>query len=302
MEVRDPDGGGSEEPVGHDSRVFARVIERLGEPAVRRDNVALYAGDSLELLSALNIPVFDLTVTSPPYNIGKEYERPLSLSEYISWTETWAKHVYACTTDRGQFWLNLGYVSVPERGKAVPLPYLLWDKTPFYLIQEIVWNYGAGVAARTSFSPRNEKFLWFVKDLNKYFFDLDAVRDPNVKYPNQKKNGKLKCNPLGKNPTDVWAFPKVTSGTNRSSRERTPHPAQFPKAVIERIVRSCSKPGDVVLDPFLGSGTTAEVCFELGRSFVGIEIRSDYLAIAADRLDRAEARSRHQQLPLIEGQ
>jgi len=101
---------------------------------------------------------------------------------------------------------------------------LLWDRSPFYLIQEVVWNYGAGVACRHQFSPRNEKFLWYVKDPNNYLFHLDKI----VKYPNQKKNGKLKCNPLGKNPTDVWQFPKVTSGKKRSSIERTAHPAQFP--------------------------------------------------------------------------
>jgi adenine-specific DNA-methyltransferase len=133
--------------------------------------------------------------------------------------------------------LQGGYLSVPSRTKAIPIPYLLWDRVPFYLIQEIVWNYGSGVAGSKLFSPRNEKFLWYVKDYENYTFNLDEVRDPNVKYPNQKKNGKIKVNPKGKNPTDVWEFPKVTSGKNRSSKERTDHPAQFPVAVIERTHR-----------------------------------------------------------------
>ncbi len=119
-------------------------------------------------------------------------------------------------------------------------------------------------------------------------FNLDDVRDPDVKYPNQKKNGKLKCNPLGKNPTDVWTFPKVTSGTNRSSRERTPHPAQFPEAVIERIILACSMPGDIVLDPFLGSGTTPVVARRLDRYVIGFEISEAYLAgVAIPRLQAA---------------
>ena len=99
------------------------------------------------------------------------------------------------------------------------------------------------------------------------------MRDPNVKYPRQKKNGKLKCNPLGKNPTDVWHIPKVTSGTNRSSKERMPHPAQFPMAVVERIIRACSNPGDVVFDPFVGSGSLIEAALRNGRQAVGFEIR-----------------------------
>jgi adenine-specific DNA-methyltransferase len=118
-----------------------------------------------------------------------------------------------------------------------------------------------------------------------YCFNLDDVRDPDVKYPNQKKNGKLKCNPLGKNPTDVWQFPKVTSGKDRSSDERTPHPAQFPLAVIDRIVKCSSHAGDIVLDPFIGSGTTAEAALRNGRNVIGFEISANYVEIAARRIE-----------------
>ena len=192
--------------------------------------------------------------------------------------------LYENTSDSASFWLNLGYFSVDGKGKNVPISYLLWDKSPFFLLQEVVWNYGAGVAAKKYFSPRNEKFMWFVKDDSSYTFELDRVRDKNVKYPNQKKNGVLKCNPLGKNPTDVWQFPKVTSGANRSSVERTAHPAQFPEKVIERIVLACSNEGDLVLDPFMGSGTTAAVCQRLNRRCIGFELRDDYVDIIAERV------------------
>lgn len=225
-----------------------------------------------------------LTVTSPPYNIGKEYESKLEVEEYLSWCALWAKELHRVTKNDGALWLNLGYFPVPDKGKAVPIPYLLWDRIPFFLLQEIVWNYGAGVAAKKFFSPRNEKFLWYVKDPQSYTFNLDAVRDPNVKYPNQKKNGKFKCNPLGKNPTDVWQFPKVTSGSKRSSKERTPHPAQFPLAVIDRIIKASSEPGDVVLDPFMGSGTVAEAALHNDRLVVGFEIEARYADIAATRI------------------
>ena len=123
------------------------------------------------------------------------------------------------------------------------------------------------------------------RDPDDYVFNLNDVRDPNVKYPNQKKNGKLKCNPLGKNPTDVWQFPKVTSGKNRSSKERTPHPAQFPIAVIERIIKACSNPGDIVFDPFVGSGSLVEAAIRNGRRAVGFEINEEYIEVAAKRID-----------------
>lgn len=225
-----------------------------------------------------------LTVTSPPYNIGKSYENNRSVEDYIKWTADWVSLVHELTTQSGAFWLNVGYMPVPEKAKAMPLAYLIWDKIPFFMIQEVVWNYGAGVAGRLFLSPRNEKFLWYVKDAEEYVFNLDDIRDPDVKYPNQKKNGKLKCNPNGKNPSDVWQIAKVTSGANRSSKERTAHPAQFPLALVSRVILASSNRGDVVLDPFAGSGSTLEAAARLGRKAIGFEIDSSYVNMAARRL------------------
>lgn len=270
----------------------------LPSPIFKEEDTTLIVGDALELLASIPTGSVDLVVTSPPYNIGKEYERPLPLDEYLEWCEQWMTSLHRVVKDTGSFWLNVGYVSVAEKGKAVPLPYLLWDKSPFFMIQEVVWNYGAGVAARNSFSPRNEKFLWFVKDPQNYTFNLDAVRDPNVKYPNQKKNGKLKVNPLGKNPSDVWQIPKVTSGANRSSKERAPHPAQFPEALIERVILASSNIGDLVLDPFVGSGTTCAVANRLNRASLGFELQPQYASFAASRIGN---QIKNQLLPLEQG-
>jgi adenine-specific DNA-methyltransferase len=266
--------------------MLEEIKQQLGTPTYSCDGVLLYEGDCCALMHRLNKTKIQLTVTSPPYNIGKAYEEVREIDAYLEWCHAWIRDIWAITSSTGSFWLNVGYVSYPGKAGALPIPYLLWDKIPFYLIQEIVWNYGAGVACRRSFSPRNEKFLWYVKNQTDYVFNLDAVRDPNVKYPNQKKNGKLKCNPIGKNPTDVWQFPKVTSGTNRASKERTPHPAQFPVAVIERIIKACSNPGDVIFDPFMGSGSTAEAALRCGRSVVGFEVRGDYVKLAGERLEK----------------
>jgi len=280
------------------------VIEgALGRADYSAPGIRIYNQDCLLAMKKLPKGLVDLTVTSPPYNIGKEYERKLDLETYLTWCETWICEIYRLSSGRGAFWLNLGYVEKPGIARAIPIPYLLWERVPFLLMQEIVWHYGAGVASRLSFSPRNEKFLWYVKDESDYVFNLDDVRDRAVKYPNQKKNGKLKCNPLGKNPTDVWLFPKVTSGTDRSSPERTEHPAQFPVAVIERIIKACSKPGDIVMDPFMGSGTTALVAVQLGRPVVGFELNAAYVDITARRLESLfhEQRIQSSQPQLFEG-
>ena len=264
---------------------LTNITNILGKPYFQAPNCLIYNMDCLEAIKLLPEELVALTVTSPPYNIGKEYEKLLLLDEYLNWCEQWIGEVYRVTVDRGAFWLNLGYLSMRDRAKAIPIAYLLWDKVPFYLIQEVVWNYGAGVAGSKFFSPRNEKFLWYVKNQDKYTFNLDEVRDPNVKYPNQKKNGKIKVNLKGKNPTDVWQFPKVTSGKNRASKERTAHPAQFPVAVVDRIIKSSSNLNEIVLDPFMGSGTTAIVALGLQRQVIGFEIRADYCEIVANRID-----------------
>lgn len=275
---------------GVNDQTWASLRKALGTPYFENDSVLLYQGDCRDhmqhLIGSVEIP---LTITSPPYNIGKEYERQLPMDQYLDWCAAWIQDIWDLTTADGALWLNLGYVALPGVARAIPLPYLLWDRLPFFLMQEVVWHYEAGVAAKKALSPRNEKWLWLVKDESNYYFDLDAIRDPNVKYPNQKKNGIPKVNSLGKNPSDVWRIPKVTSGTNRSSKERSPHPAQFPMQLVERIVKGYSRPGQVLLDPFMGSGTVADVAMRLGRRAVGFELNSQYLDHAAARITRTES-------------
>lgn len=266
---------------------FEEILQALGEPYKRGDCFAIYQGDCIDLLDAIPSGSIDLTFTSPPYNIGKEYERIMPIDEYIDWCETWLSGIYQATSRTGGLLLNLGYVSLEGKAKAIPLPYLLWNKTEFYFMQEIIWNYGAGVAAKKFLSPRNEKLLWYVKNSSDYVFNLDDIRDPNVAYPNQKKNGKLRCNTIGKNPSDVWQIAKVTSGALRASPERTPHPAQFPLDLCTRVIKGFSPSQGIILDPFLGSGSSVDAALRNGRFSIGFELREDYCKIAAERAESA---------------
>ena len=268
-----------------DDTKFETALSYLGKPAYQAAKVAIYNIDCIDAMRMLPDSLIDLTVTSPPYNIGKEYENIIEIEDYIRWCVDWTSQIHRITKKNGSFWLNVGYFMVAGKGLAVPISYLLWDKTDFYLLQEIVWNYSAGVACRNRFSPRNEKILWYVKDENNFTFNLDNVRDPNVKYPNQKKNGKLKCNPLGKNPSDVWQIAKVTSGKDRSSRERTDHPAQFPLEMVDRIIKAGSHKGELILDPFMGSGSTAISTIDNDRYVIGFEINKKYIDLIAERID-----------------
>jgi len=262
------------------------ICNKLGEPYFKSENCLIFNLDCVKSMRKLKNIGTDLVVTSPPYNIGKEYEDILPIKEYVSWSKKWMGRAARTLNNTGSMWLNLGYTPLQGKARALPLSYLLYDKLPrsLFFMQEIVWNYSAGVACKKMFSPRNEKLLWLVKDENNYKFNLDEVRDKNVKYPNQKKNGKLRCNPLGKNPSDVWAINKVTSGKGRSSKERTEHPAQFPEEMIERIIKVSTNEGDLVIDPFMGSGTVAAVALRLGRRVVGFEKKRKYCKIIKKRL------------------
>jgi adenine-specific DNA-methyltransferase len=266
---------------------FEQLLAALGEPEYRGERYAIYKGDCLKLLSCIPAGAVDLTFTSPPYNIGKEYEEVRPMEEFVDWCADWINKIYKATAANGAFMLNVGYVSLPDRAKSIPIPYLLWDRVRFFLQQEIVWNYGAGVAAKKFLSPRNEKLLWYVKDAESYCFNLDDIRDPDVAYPNQKKNGKLRCNTIGKNPSDVWQIAKVTSGEGRASKERTSHPAQFPLDLCERVIKGFSPTDGIVLDPFLGSGSTIDASLRWGRYSIGFELRGDYSAIAAERIENS---------------
>src|SRR5439155_26556240 len=105
-----------------------------------------------------------------PYNLCQEYEKERGAKEYLAWCETWSKLIYDITGPTAAFWLNLRYLELSNRARAIPIPYLLWDSVPFFMMQEVVWHYGAAVASRRAFSPRNERFLWYVKDLGNYTF------------------------------------------------------------------------------------------------------------------------------------
>jgi adenine-specific DNA-methyltransferase len=239
-----------------------------------------YLGDALDMNEIIDKGSIDLVVTSPPYNIGKEYEEVTDLDDYLDFMHQWMAQAETRLTDDGSFWLNIGFRKESDGRQYVPWEYEIYpiikEDLDISLVQQVIWHYKAGVNCRHRFSPRKETWLYCVADLDDYTFNLDDVRVP-AKYPNQKKDGELKVNPKGKNPGDVWDIPKVTSGKGRAPPERTDHPAQYPEDVVERIIKVSTNPGDVIFDPFLGSGTTMKVARDLGRSCIGVEIQEEYM-------------------------
>jgi adenine-specific DNA-methyltransferase len=248
----------------------------------------LHTGDTRDLLKQIPDEFVQLAVTSPPYNLGKPYEERLELIEYLHQQEEVITECVRVLKPQGSICWQVGNF-VNER-EIIPLDIVLYPifaKLGLHLRNRIIWHFGHGLHASKRFSGRYEVILWFTKS-NEYIFNLDEVRIPQ-KYPEKKHfkgphKGELSGNPLGKNPSDIWEIPNVKS----NHVEKTNHPCQFPVELIERLVLALTNPGDWVLDPFMGVGSTAIAALIHARKALGSEIMPEYVQIARERIDLAQ--------------
>lgn len=258
--------------------------------------VTLFHGDRLALLEqiAKTGAKAELIVTSPPYNLGKEYEEQTSLEKYIDRQRETVEASLKILSPTGSICWQVGnYIEGSSRSKETfPLDmvlYPIFKEFDLKLRNRIVWHFGHGYHERIRFSGRHETILWFTWDAEDYTFNLDPVRVPQ-KYPGKRQykgpnKGELSGNPKGKNPSDVWEMPNCKA----NHPEKTEHPCQYPIALIERLVLALTNEGDLVVDPYIGSGTTAVAALRRGRRAAGADIQERYLEIARDRLRQAKA-------------
>jgi len=253
-------------------------------------------GDCLNVLKSIDNGKFDLIITSPPYNVGKSYEIKTSIEKYLETQEEIICELVRTLSDKGNICWQVGnYV---EKGEVFPLDiyyYQIFKKYGLKLRNRIIWHFEHGLHASNRFSGRYETILWFSKT-DDYIFNLDDVRIPS-KYPGKKhfkgpKKGELSCNPLGKNPSDLWAIlyrdwdqeiwdiPNVKS----NHPEKTEHPCQFPIELVERCVLALTNERSWVLDPFAGVGSSIIGAIKNNRNAVGIEKERDYCSIANQRI------------------
>jgi adenine-specific DNA-methyltransferase len=241
-------------------------------------------GDCAHLLRDLPDDSVDLVVSSPPYNIGKEYESRKHLDDYLAGQQEILKWCVRVLKPTGSIFWQVG--SFSYKGTLVPLDikfFPILESLGLYPRNRIIWVRQHGLHATRKFSARHETILWFTKSDN-YAFNLDAIRVPQ-KYQNKKSyrgetRGQFSCNPDGKNPGDIWVFQNV----KHNHEEQTVHPAQFPEGLIARIVLATTSKGEVVLDPYMGTGTVAVVARDLGRHYIGAELDERYHAVALRRL------------------
>ncbi|MCK4292551.1 MAG: site-specific DNA-methyltransferase [Planctomycetes bacterium] len=252
-------------------------------------HIVVYPGDCLGLLKRIPDESMQLIVTSPPYNIGKEYEKRLKLRTYLEQQAAVIKECVRTLSARGSICWQVGnYVG---KSSIIPLDtvlYPIFSDLGLKMRNRIVWHFEHGLHCSKRFSGRYETIIWFTKS-DDYLFNLDPVRVPQ-KYPGKKyfkgpNAGKYSCNPLGKNPGDVWVIPNVKS----NHVEKTEHPCQFPVELIERLVLSMTNEDDWVLDPFLGSGTSILAAIRHGRRGAGAETVGKYVELACKRIKEEQA-------------
>lgn len=230
-----------------------------------------------------------LVVTSPPYNIGKSYERRQKLDDYLEGQASVIRECVRVLADDGSICWQVG--NFVDENEIVPLDIALWPtfrELGLKMRNRIVWHFEHGLHCTRRFSGRYETIVWLTKS-DKYVFNLDSIRVPQ-KYPGKKhfkgpKAGQYSSNPLGKNPGDLWVIPNV----KHNHVEKTIHPCQFPVELVERLVLAMTNAGDWVLDPYMGVGTALAAAVRHGRKGAGAEIDEDYVAVARDRVSAAAA-------------
>jgi adenine-specific DNA-methyltransferase len=258
--------------------------------------IIIAPGDCRGTLKTVPDGAVKLVITSPPYNLGKEYEKASELDSYLEALGPIVDEMVRVLAPDGSLCWQVGnYV---EKGEVFPLDifyYPFFKSRGLKLRNRIVWHFEHGLHASKRFSGRYEVLLWFTKG-DEYTFNLDPVRVPS-KYPGKthfkgEKRGLPSGNPLGKNPSDrwqiverdweaaLWDIPNVKA----NHPEKTIHPCQFPIELVERCVLALTDENDLVLDPFSGVGSALLAALMHGRRAFGCERDAEYVRVAHERV------------------
>ncbi len=262
----------------------------------------LLEGDTLDTLRTMPDGTAKLIITSPPYNIGKEYETQVELEHYLDWLRPIIAELHRVLHPHGSVAWQVG--NFIDDGEVYPLDiwfYPIFKHLGFKLRNRIVWHFDHGLHASHRLSGRYETMLWFSKG-DEYTWNLDPIRVPS-KYPGKRNfkpgpnYGKPSGNPLGKNPSDIWKLmvhewetglwdiPNVKA----NHPEKTIHPCSFPIELVERCVLAMTNEGDVVLDPFTGVGSAMLAALRNKRRSIGIDKERRYLDEAKRRIQMLAA-------------
>lgn len=262
-------------------------------------NGELWLGDSISWLRSLPEESVDMVFADPPYNIKKaEWDNFDSQQAYVSWSLQWIEQAARVLKPEGTLYI-CGFSEILADLK---LPSMRFFKG----CRWIVWHYKNKANLGKDWGRSHESVLHFRKT-KKFIFNIDDVRIPygehTLKYPSHpqaesSQYGKGKADapvwqphPNGAKPKDVMEIPEdliEIPTTCNGMHEKTPHKTQKPEELLRKIILASSNPGGTILDPFLGSGTTAVCSEQLGRKWLGCDLSAQYLEWAVERLDLVE--------------
>ncbi|MBX6316058.1 MAG: site-specific DNA-methyltransferase [Isosphaeraceae bacterium] len=254
----------------------------------------LHLGDCIEGLRAVPEGAVDLAFADPPFNIGYEYDvydDRRAAEHYLDWTRRWGAEVVRVLKPDGTFWLAIGDEFAAE------LKLIFHRELGLYPRSWVIWYYTFGVHCTKKFTRSHTHLLYFTRDPKRFTFHDAAIRVPSAR---QLVYADKRAHPRGRIPDDTWILrPQDVPGgfapeqdtwyvprVCGTFKERAGwHGCQMPEQILGRIIRACSHPGDLVLDPFAGSGTTLAVAKKLGRRYLGFELSAEYAANAQKRLE-----------------
>jgi site-specific DNA-methyltransferase (adenine-specific) len=252
-------------------RMHQSETAAMGTGELTKTYHAIFSEDCLQVLKAIPDNSIQLIICDPPYNIlMAEWDQH---ADYITWANKWLSEAYRVLSGTGNFVIfgGLQYQGEAGSGDLLSIIAEIRHQQLFNLVNLIIWNYPNGMSAHRFFANRHEEIVWLTKT-KKYFFDLDAVREP---FDEETKRAYMKDKRLrpesvekGKNPTNVWRISRL----NGNSLERVGHPTQKPIAIIERLIKALSFEGSTVLDFFAGSAVTTRVAIEQGCHSISTDI------------------------------
>ena len=269
---------------------------RLSNPTTTLAPDSVYAIDCCDALDQLPPQSVELVFADPPFNIGYDYDvydDDRDSLEYLDWSRKWIGSVYHALADHGAFWLAIGDENAAE------LKLIAQQDCGFHCRSWVVWYYTFGVNCSRGFSRSHTHLFHFVKDPKNFTFHAE---NPTVRVPSARQlvYGDRRANPTGRLPDntwilrpqdlpdglsaehDTWYYARV-AGTFKERQGF--HGCQMPEQLLGRIIRTCSNPGDLVVDPFSGSGTTLAAAKKLGRRWLGFDISNDYVEQAIQRIE-----------------
>jgi DNA modification methylase len=234
-----------------------------------KGTVTINVGDALGLFKGIPDQSVNLIIADPPYNLGKDYGNDSDskvFKDYIEFSRGWLKEAHRVLKDDGSIYVFMGV-------RFISYIYDILERDlKMELNSWITWYYTQGIGKLKGFSPRHDDILMFNKS-SKFTFNLDEIKIPQKYY-------RARNNMRGANPGNVWEFSHV----HYCNKNRQNHPTQKPEGLIERMILASSNEGDLVLDPFSGSGTTLRVSQQLNRNSIGFEINEDYVEMTKERL------------------